>query len=177
MLTDVDCDVAIAHEPEVATFAQFDSPQTNARSARKRAPRTATEHILSSSNPKLVQGMHLRSTICFSYTRKCRDVHDLPRRRSKVGWQMRVQLLPLFRHSNFGRRHGRSCTSRRSRVYETQIVDRVCNPWATLDFELLRMYSVAVRGARFHIARAVVSGALTCATVTTSGHLGQVLKV
>ena len=81
------------------------------------------------------------------------------------------------RHSNFGRRHGRSCTSRRFRVYETQILDRKCNPWTTLDLELLRMCSVAVRGARFHTARACVSGAPNYATVATSGHLGRVLEV
>ena len=77
----------------------------------------------------------------------------------------------------FDRRRGRSCTSRRSRVYETQIVHRKRNPLATSGSELLRMRSVVVRGARFHITWAFVSGASNCAAVATSGHLGQVLKV
>ena len=163
--------------PEVATVAQFDAPETNARAGWKRTPRTATEHILSNSQPEVAQGLRLRSTICVSYTRKRRDVHDLPWRRSKVGWQMRARLHPLFRHSNLGRRHGRSCTSRRSRVYETQIVHRKRNPLATSGSELLRMCSVAVRGARFHTARAFVSNASNCTTVANSSHLGRVLKV
>ena len=39
--------------------------------------------------------------------------------------------MRICRH-NFHRRHGRSCTSQRLRVYETRIVDCACNPWATL---------------------------------------------
>ena len=62
--------------PEVATVAQFDAPETPARAVWKRAPRTATEHILSNSRSKVVQGLHLRSTICVSYTRKRGDLRD-----------------------------------------------------------------------------------------------------
>ena len=62
--------------PEVATVAQFGTPETHARAVWKRAPRTATEHILSNSRSKVVQGLHLRSTICVSYTRKRGDLRD-----------------------------------------------------------------------------------------------------
>ena len=46
--------------PEVATVAQFDAPETNARVVWKRAPRTATEHILSNSEPEVAKGLRLR---------------------------------------------------------------------------------------------------------------------
>ena len=46
--------------PEVATVAQFDAPETSARAVWKRAPRTATEHILSNSEPEVAKGLRLR---------------------------------------------------------------------------------------------------------------------
>ena len=69
----------------MATVAQYGAPDADARAVWKRAPRTTTEQILSNSKSKVVQGLHLRSTICVSYTRKRRDGHDLPWRRSKSG--------------------------------------------------------------------------------------------
>ena len=80
----------------MATVAQYGALDADARAVWKRAPRTTTEQILSNSKSKVVQGLHLRSTICVWYTRERHDVHGLPRRRSKVGWQTRARLHPAF---------------------------------------------------------------------------------
>ena len=61
---------------EVTTVVQFGTPGPRAHATWKRAPRRATEHIPGNWEPEVAQGLHLRSTICVSYTRKRGDLRD-----------------------------------------------------------------------------------------------------
>ena len=62
---------------KVTTVLHSGTSMSAGRAVWERAPRRTTEPLLKDREPKVAQGLHLRSKVCVSYKRKRRDVHDL----------------------------------------------------------------------------------------------------
>ena len=62
---------------KVTTVSHFGTSMSAGRAVWDRAPRRTTEPLLKDREPKVAQGLHLRSKVCVLYKPKRRDVHDL----------------------------------------------------------------------------------------------------